>query len=716
MEVVKFTRNLALDVIKSSLDFCWGSVSAVFALVLLVEYRIDLRTMSVTKWFILFIFRSIISFKIENCEAVRPAFRRFFIGSKTALSPRKCFALRCFDTPNRVLLALLLAMVFCANTLATEPIVRHPASLVRGDVFVKRTGLTMRLTCFAEDLEMLQGVEALETGFYDSDEIKDATQDHAEYLAERVTIRDVDGNLLKPKISEVVDAEIPEGGIPAGKLMEYQLQFVLEYKYDKAPEFITIQQNMVAEGALLPSEFHVLLKQAGSGQPFAKTLKPEAPETFRFDWDNPVLSEDDSKEDWEKWFDVQREKTLGISSYGSVYSFIYITDHEVRHEVLIPLATLTSVMEIQRKDKSFLEVDEQVAATEQVKAFFGAGNPVTIDGIEVKPVFDRVDFYGLNLSDFAVRPEKRKVSMASGRVGVIMSYSAKSRPTEVTVEWNLMSSAIREVDSVVIAYSEVLKTKFSKFLSDNVYRWKAPDRPPLPPITGLSGSYDMEKYAPTLTVSWATIGLWGLAAAMLMFGLFVASSVWPYLLVALAGLVGSYFVSDYAVATYDHPWQQSEQFELSEEEAADIFGRLHANMFRAFDYVDESDVYQALAKSVDGDLLRDLYLQINQSLRVQEQGGAVAVIEKVQLVDGNPLPVPEEFAHESPVRFGYRANWTLDGTIEHWGHIHQRTNRYQARFVVEFLEGDDDQAGWKITGIQDQEFEPGVVKRRLRKF
>ena len=573
----------------------------------------------------------------------------------------------------------------------------------------------MRVTCFAEDLEMLQGVEALESGFYDSDEIKDATQDHAEYLAERLTIRDVNGELLKPKISEIVDAEIPAGGIPAGKLMEYELEFLFDYKYDKAPEFITIQQNMVAEGALFPSEFQVLLKQAGSDKPYAKMLKPLEAETFRFDWDNPALNEEDSKEDWEAWFAVQREKTLGISSYGSVYSFIYITDHEVRHEVLIPLATLASLVDIDRTDQSFLEIDEQAGAAEKVKAFFGAGNPVTIDGIEVKPVFDRVDFYGLDLSDFAVRPDKRKVSMASGRVGVIMSYSAKSRPTEVSVEWNLLSNTIREVDSVVIAYQKVDKTKFSKFLSENVYRWTAPDRPPLPAITELSGTIDWQKYKPTLTVSWATIGLWVAAASLLMCGLFFAKSVWLYLVLACAGLIGSYFVSDIAVATYDHPWRQPEPFQISDEEAANVFGRLHANIFRAFDYVDESDVYQALAKSVDGDLLRDLYLQVHSSLRDQEQGGSVAVIEKVELVDGSPVPVSKT-GQQSAISFGYKANWTLDGTIEHWGHIHQRTNQYQARFLVELLESEDGTGGWKITNIQDQEFKPGVVKQRLRKF
>ena len=637
-------------------------------------------------------------------------------------SIRKCFTLCLLDHASRVLVALLLALVFLTSSphsdvSAAEPVPRHPASLVSAEVFVERTGLSMRVTCFAEDLQMLQGVEPLETGFFDSDEIRDATKDHAEYLAEKLTIRNADGELLKPTISEITDAEIPEGGIPSGDLMKYQLGFVFDYKYDVAPEFLTFQQNMVEEGALLPSEFRVLLKQSGSDKPYSKMLKPLEPVTFRFDWDDPALNEDDSQEDWEKWFEVQREKTLGISSYGSVYSFIYITDYEVRHEVLIPLATLATLIDIERKDESFLEVDEQLAAAERVKAFFSAGNPVTIDGIEVKPVFDRVDFYGLDLRDFATRPEKRKVSMASGRVGVIMSYSTKTRPTEVSVEWDLLSNTIREVDSVVIAYQDVHKTTFSKFKSDNVYRWKAPDRPPLPPITGLSGTYDLEKYQqPTVTVSWATIGLWGIVALLLVFGLFFSETFWPYLIMGVAGLVGSYFVSDFAVATYDHPWQQPEPFEMSADEQADVFGRLHANMFRAFDYVDEGDVYQALAKSVDGDLLRDLYLQINQSLRMQEEGGAVAIIEKVQLLDGNPQPSTSRERQRSAISFGYQSTWTLEGTIEHWGHIHQRTNKYRAAFVVEFLEGADGSAGWKITDIQDQEFEPGVVKRRLRKF
>ena len=84
-----------------------------------------------------------------------------------------------------------------AILLTTSAPKSHPVSVVEADIYVNRAQTTMRLKCFAEDLELLQGVEALEDGFYDSEELLDATKDHAEYLAERITIRDANGNLFQ---------------------------------------------------------------------------------------------------------------------------------------------------------------------------------------------------------------------------------------------------------------------------------------------------------------------------------------------------------------------------------------------------------------------------------------------------------------------------------------------------------------------------------------
>ncbi|MEL7499383.1 MAG: hypothetical protein AAFN77_17390 [Planctomycetota bacterium] len=596
--------------------------------------------------------------------------------------------------------------------IAEEPGLEHPVSIVNADVYVNRNRTTMKLTCFAEDLELLQGVEALPSGLYDPEELIDATKDHGEYLAERITIRDINGELLTPKIVETIDIEIPEEGIPAGKLMDFTIGFVLEYSYKDAPEpkFLTIEQKMVAEGQLLPSEFKVLLKQAGSDTPYTKMMKPSEPETFSFDWDSPVLNKDDSPEQWEAWFAEQRKKNLGIESYSSVYSFIYITDYEVRNEVLIPLATLATLIDIERADENFLEIEEQDAAAEKIKTYFSVGNPVTIDGVEVAPVFDRVDFYGLDLRDFAIQAERRRVSMANGRVGLIMSYSTKGRPAAVEVSWDKFNNAIKSVDGIVFIGDKVEKTQFSMFLSDNTYSWTAPERKPLPEITGVSHSLDLSRFEQR-TIQLPVVSLIAAAACAIMF-LIAVFGIFPKVsgvMAAIALVVGVVGINK--TVEIDHPWETKQSFEMPQQDADLIFAQLHKNLFRAFDYRDESDVYDALARSVDGEELRSLYLRINESLKVKEQGGAVARIDQVELLDGELNRLLDDGDVNDAIGFGYRSSWILDGTIEHWGHIHKRETKFVGEFRVRLI---DD--AWKITDMQVVNEEAGVVKTAVRTF
>ena len=587
----------------------------------------------------------------------------------------------------------------------------HPVSIVEADIYVNRKKITMKLKCFAEDLELLQGVTALEDGLYDDVELMDATVDHGKYLAERVVLRDANGEQLKPKLVETIDIDFPDDGIQAGTLMNYSMGFVFEFSYDSPPEFITIQQDMVAEGALLPSELKILMKQAGSEVPYAHMMKPSQPETFRFDWDKPALSADASEEDWESWFEEQREKNLGIMSYSSVYSFIYITDHEVRHEILVPLATLATFIDLERNEESFLSIEEQGMAAEKIKAFFSFGNPVLIDGVEVAPVFDRVDFYGLDLRDFAVQAEKRKVSMASGRVGIIMAYSTKGSPTKVEVTWDKFNEVMRSVSSVVFEFDKISKTEFSKFRKNNTYTWNQPDRKPLPPITNVSSSINLEEYRqPTLALPVVSTGFGFIALLTLMLGPILGIGVRKSLIASACGGVAAIATCGLAWTEIPHPTRTAKKFDLADEKARQVFAQLHKNMFRAFDYRDESDVYDALAKSVDGELLRELYLDVNHSLRVKEQGGAIARIQEVTLGSGQSSSIQNQ-SGDDPIGFGYRCKWDLIGTIEHWGHIHERKNQYDAEFEIQVK---DD--AWKITSMKVVDEEMGKVKTSLRKF
>jgi hypothetical protein len=92
-------------------------------------------------------------------------------------------------------------------------------------------------------------------------------------------------------------------------------------------------------------------------------------------------------------------------------------------------------------------------------------------------------------------------------------------------------------------------------------------------------------------------------------------------------------VAAWPLARWQLPSPLAAAPQLDEEQAAAILAALHKNIYRAFDYRDEEQVYDALAKSVDGPLLRDLYLEIRRGLVMQEQGGAVSRIREVEILD-----------------------------------------------------------------------------------
>jgi hypothetical protein len=100
------------------------------------------------------------------------------------------------------------------------------------------------------------------------------------------------------------------------------------------------------------------------------------------------------------------------------------------------------------------------------------------------------------------------------------------------------------------------------------------------------------------------------------------------------------------------------------------------NVYRGFDYRSESDIYDALAQSVQGELLANLYLKIKHGLVMQEQGGAVARVKEVKVTKCEPA------TGKAKDSFAERVTWQVEGTVEHWGHIHTRVNEYTADLSI----------------------------------
>ena len=568
----------------------------------------------------------------------------------------------------------------CSLTMAAN----HPVSVTETAAFVTRDKVSVRISVFVEDLFLFHNLKPNAEDFLEPTIIRSGIEKHEQFLLERFVIRDVEGVKLSGRVVGVKEFEMPPEGVPMAELMAHKLEFRLEYELLKPPEFLTFSQHLVDQDVLIPAEMKLVIKQENAGTPFGAVLQPDHPETVRFSWDNPALPAEASEEEWEEWYQKQREETLGITSYSSVYSFLYIEGFEVRHEVLVPLLSLEASVLIARDDDAFLDIAEQDAARQQIEAYFTSGNPIEIDGVVVKPNVDRIDFYGLDFKDFAVQAERRKVSMANARVGVILSYSTKGSPGTVKLTWDRFNRHVWSTNVIVFAYDEAHKVTLSRIGNANTYQWQNPGRPPAPQLNEVQATLPPapKMRLPILTIICACL----LPVAVLFFKrpmrlqaiivlIVVSAATWP--------LLG---------------WEVKRPFAprptVSPNEAQAIFASLHKNTYRAFDYRDESEIYDALAKSVDRRLLRDLYLKMRRGLEMQEQGGAVSRVREVVIEEGSQPPSPVEATHDAR-GFGFRCKWTVKGSVQHWGHLHSRTNQYVALFRVEPRDN-----AWKITKME----------------
>jgi hypothetical protein len=569
-------------------------------------------------------------------------------------------------------------------------------------MFVTRSKAILRVQMFAEDLILFQGLEPNDQDRLIPEDLKRGLEDHKKFLLEKISLRDGNGELYKGQITDMKPFEIPADGIAASDMMQHTATYEIEVPFAMPPEFLTIQQDITDANSIVPSEMSLNIHQAGTGLNFTERLLPGGSTTVRFDW-KQELAEDASDEEWDSWFEKQREATLGITSYSSVYSFIYIEPVEMRHEILIPLATLATILPIKHQDPAFVEIGEQDAIREQIRNWLKDQNPVVINGTRIIPEFTRIDFYSLNLSDFAAQAAAQKVSMASGRVGIIMTYKTPDDSIrDVSQSWSTFYSTMTKVPAVVIAYpNSMSKFEFSRFntAEDNTLTWKCKPEDLPKQISSVEAVYSPK---PTMRL---LAGSAVLAAAALL--LLKKTSATVGRVTAGVLLIVAVVAWKPLSVEIDHPWKSPE--ELSADQAKNVFTALHSGLYRSLDFGTEDRIYDALAQTVDGELLEDLYLQLRQSLELRDQGGAIARIRSVEY-DAGAAVARKESVVPWP-GFQYKSTWTVSGTVEHWGHIHERQNQFDAVFTIEPREGH-----WKITRMDVAGQSQKSARTTLRKF
>ena len=597
---------------------------------------------------------------------------------------------------------MLIVLSSTGVTLASAAL-RHPISVTETDVFVTRTRAIVRIQLFAEDLILFQGLEPNDVDVVSPEDLKRGLEQHKQFLLDKVTLRDARGEPYSGGITDLKPFEIPDVGIAVSDMMLHTATYQLEFPFDEPPEFLTIQQDISDANYIFPSEMKLSVHQTGTDLTFTDSLKAGGSATLRFDWANTPLSDDASDEEWEKWFQKQREATLGITSYSSVYSFIYIEPAEVRHEVLIPLASLKSILPLKHQEPSFIEVSEQEAVRDLIRDWLRDVNPTRINDQMLAPEFTRIDFYGLDLKDFAQQAEQRRVSLANGRVGIIMTYrTGDDMVRSATLTWDKFHSTIRKIESVILSYPDgTQKFEFSRFNKpeDNIFSWKCPEEN-FPVIASAIPAHIPQTPQLRLPVVSMTLVLFAMLTT-------IVGRSKSRLGLSAGFLMAAAIASPFASFPIDNPFRQAP--EIEQQQAVDLLTKLQGNMYRALDFGNEERVFDVLETAIDGPLLEDVYLQMRKSLEVREQGGAVARVRSISYDD----VVYQQRSDSSPQWPGFscRSTWTVAGTVEHWGHIHERQNQFEAQFAVEPRDG-----FWKITRMEIENQQQKSQRTTVRKF
>ena len=107
-------------------------------------------------------------------------------------------------------------------------------------------------------------------------------------------------------------------------------------------------------------------------------------------------------------------------------------------------------------------------------------------------------------------------------------------------------------------------------------------------------------------------------------------------------------------------WWQGGKARLDDVASREVVQGLLTNVYRAFDFRDEGDIYDVLARSVSGELLTDIFLETKRSLVLANQGGAQAKVKDVSLQKVELLPGGEQG------RITVEADWTSSPSPSPW--------------------------------------------------
>jgi hypothetical protein len=369
------------------------------------------------------------------------------------------------------------------------------------------------------------------------------------------------------------------------------------------------------------------------------------------------------------WYTSFRMRNLRRQYFAPMSGFIYVEPYEVRKEIIVRPLDLEHWIDLGLAGRRTIPVEMQPELRRRVGEFLREHHPVEIDGREIEPELARVNFLERTLRTSRVIDPPVELDVYSAILGVIFVYPTDGLPDRVTMDWDLWSERIQRIPASSVDQAGPLPVYLEPEF--RVLEWRNfLKNPELPTLKVL-------RPPPGALARWMLWLRWLFLAAGV--GVLWWSTHAPRRRVAAAAL---------ALLLTSGSFWLSRDAGLSDARASEVVSGLLHNVYRAFDFREEEQIYDVLEQSVAGDLLAQIYLETRRALELANQGGARAKVKEIALLALNA---------ERVAGGGFLAttSWDVAGSVGHWGHVHQRRNRYRAELAVAPADG-----VWKLVGLE----------------
>lgn len=547
----------------------------------------------------------------------------------------------------------------------------HPISISECRLQIEPGRAIASITIYLEDLYLFHDLGPTSSNYLTPAEIERGIELHQLFVAERFHLEDSAGQRIPPEANPTVRHDLPAGGVALPELMSYQVTFELRFALPNNPPVVTVGHSLSGPNDVFPAEMKLVALSSGAGDEVRRTIPSGGSQTLALTWPSAHVDSVDST----TLPTITAANSSAAESFGAVYSFLYIEDYEVRHEVLMPLAVLAESLPLNHRDPSTLSVSEQRQLQPAVETLLMQHIDLQINHVAARPRQTNCRFVGTDWQQLVTETEATPISVVDGRIAVVHSYPVTEPVQAVQLTWNLFSESIFGIQQIVLHDDDMQRNVLTYLAGRNRFEWI--DTRPAAAIR-IAPLVSPKPASKSRSTVW-----WLIFAGVAASALFLAAILQPRRSQRNSLLGAGLLVTAVtAWQSFEPEPTNDESFTGSQQQ---IRQSLLLNLYAAFEYRDEQQIYDALSVSCDASLTQRIYLQLAESLRHADQGNAIAAIRSVTF--------PE--ITTDAMNLDSECSWVVSGTVEHWGHVHERSNRFRARLDVDWIGN-----SWKLTNLQ----------------